>query len=109
MLSIPPTLILAEGTTDVATDLQLQKTLSNLHDDSADWLETFEKTHGWDRIPGELFTFNDAARRLPPLDRLEGFEPDRPSLYRRVLVPVRTPQGIRIAWLYIDGTLGRDA
>ena len=57
---------------------------------------------------GELFTFEDPEVRLPALDRLERFDPDRPSLYRRVLIPAETSGGDGVlAWAYvIEGTSG---
>ncbi len=41
-------------------------------------------------VSGELFAFDDLEERLLALDRLEGFDPGQPSLYRRVLIPVET-------------------
>jgi hypothetical protein len=46
---------------------------------------------------GELFTFDDPEERLPALDRLEGFNPGRPSLYQRVLIPIET-SGAPVHW-----------
>ncbi len=54
------------------------------------------------RVSGELFTFDDPEERLPALDRLEGFDPEGPSPYRRVLVPAETSGGIGVvAWAYV--------
>ena len=51
---------------------------------------------------GELFTFDDPEERLPARDRLEGFDPGRPSLYRRVLIPAETSGGASVlAWAYV--------
>jgi gamma-glutamylcyclotransferase (GGCT)/AIG2-like uncharacterized protein YtfP len=53
-------------------------------------------------VSGELFTFDDPEERLPALDRLEGFDPGRPSLYRRVLIPAETSGGTGVlAWVYV--------
>jgi gamma-glutamylcyclotransferase (GGCT)/AIG2-like uncharacterized protein YtfP len=53
-------------------------------------------------VSGELFTFDDPEERLPALDRLEGFDPGRPSLYQRVLIPAETSGGIGVlAWAYV--------
>jgi gamma-glutamylcyclotransferase (GGCT)/AIG2-like uncharacterized protein YtfP len=53
-------------------------------------------------VYGELFTFDDPEERLPALDRLEGFDPSRPSLYRRVLIPTETSGGaVVLAWAYV--------
>ena len=53
-------------------------------------------------VSGELFVFDDPEERLPALDRFEGFEPGRPSLYRRVLIPAETSGGAGVlAWAYV--------
>jgi hypothetical protein len=40
---------------------------------------------------------------LPAIDRLEGFHPGGPCLYRRVLVPVRINGTVLPTWLYMVG------
>ena len=52
---------------------------------------------------GELLTFNDPKTRLPAIDRLEGFHPGGPCLYRRVLVPFRASGTKLPVWLYAMG------
>jgi gamma-glutamylcyclotransferase (GGCT)/AIG2-like uncharacterized protein YtfP len=53
-------------------------------------------------VSGELLTFDDPEERLPVLDRLEGFDPAGPSLYRRVLIPAETSGGNGVlAWAYV--------
>ncbi|HEC03376.1 MAG TPA: gamma-glutamylcyclotransferase, partial [Phycisphaerales bacterium] len=52
-------------------------------------------------VYGELLTFDDPETRLPTIDRLEGFRPGGPSLYRRVLVPVYIVGQKLLAWLYV--------
>jgi len=55
----------------------------------------------WGPVYGEFLTFDDPEHRLPAIDRLEGFHPGGPSLYRRVLVPVCIRQEIVLgAWAY---------
>ena len=57
---------------------------------------------GWDGIHGELLTFDDAEKRLPAIDGLEGYRPGEPGLYRRVLIPA-APLGAGpavLAWAY---------
>ena len=54
---------------------------------------------------GELLAFDDPETRLPAIDRLEGFHPDGPCLYRRVLIPVRTNGTGLPAWLYVGEDL----
>jgi gamma-glutamylcyclotransferase (GGCT)/AIG2-like uncharacterized protein YtfP len=51
-------------------------------------------------VYGELLTFDDPETRLPALDHLEGFLPGWPSLYRRVLIPVKLDGAAFPAWLY---------
>jgi gamma-glutamylcyclotransferase (GGCT)/AIG2-like uncharacterized protein YtfP len=49
-------------------------------------------------------TFDDPEVRLPALDHLEGFHPDEPTLYRRVLLPARVAHGpLVVAWVYVLG------
>jgi gamma-glutamylcyclotransferase (GGCT)/AIG2-like uncharacterized protein YtfP len=53
-------------------------------------------------VYGELLTFDDPETRLPAIDRLEGFRPGGPSLYKRVLVPVCNEHGMVLpSWLYV--------
>ena len=54
------------------------------------------------RVSGELLAFDDPEERLPALDLLEGFDPERDfSLYRRVLITVETSGGSAVlAWAY---------
>ncbi len=48
-----------------------------------------------------LRTFDDPVIRLPAIDRLEGFYPGGPCLYRRVLVPILVNGAVLPAWLYV--------
>jgi hypothetical protein len=62
----------------------------------------------WSDVPGELLTFDDPDKRLPRIDRLEGFHPGAESLYQRVLLPIRCANGLRTsAWAYVEGELAR--
>lgn len=54
-------------------------------------------------IQGELIHFVDPTLCLPPIDRLEGFQPGMPSLYQRVLVPVSVGNETVPAWCYVTG------
>ncbi|OQX63898.1 MAG: hypothetical protein B5M56_01240 [Desulfococcus sp. 4484_241] len=57
----------------------------------------------WASVHGELLTFDDHEFRLSAIDRLEGFHPGGPSLYRRVLVPVCIRQEVVLgAWAYAE-------
>ncbi len=52
---------------------------------------------------GEILTFDDPVIRLPAIDRLEGFHPGGPCLYRRVIVLVQVGGAVIPAWLYMVG------
>jgi len=61
---------------------------------------------GWQHIEGELISLPDPTRTLPPIDRLEGFDPSGASLYRRVLVPVKlSDECVTTAWCYVAGSI----
>jgi gamma-glutamylcyclotransferase (GGCT)/AIG2-like uncharacterized protein YtfP len=91
-LVVPEDAVRAVGTADAAEDVAEQRRLGRAAVRRADG----------PRAHGELFTFDDPEERLPPLDRLEGFDPDRPSPYRRVLIPVETTGGAGVlAWAYV--------
>ena len=62
----------------------------------------------WGPVYGELLTFDDPETRLPAIDRLEGFLPGGPCLYRRVLVPTIIHRGGVLAWLYVGGKISED-
>ncbi len=55
----------------------------------------------WNLVHGELMTFANPAFDLPPIDRLEGFNPNGQSMYQRVLVAVSSENQIRLVWLYV--------
>lgn len=102
-LEVPESTILAHGTADPLADAATQARLAaTLPPPAADRPPSGD----WDLIRGELITFADPARDLPPIDRLEGFRIDLDSLYERVLVAVavRTPDKKTIpAWIYVAG------
>ncbi|SOB60655.1 protein of unknown function [Pseudodesulfovibrio profundus] len=54
----------------------------------------------WDLIHGELVTFTDSQRDLPPIDRLEGFRPDGQSMHHQVMVAVLCGRTPITAWTY---------
>ena len=73
-------IVVARGTTDLLADTRRQKEIGTPH---------FGRPTGdWDLIHGELVTFTDPRRDLPPIDRLEGFRPGGHSMYQRVMVAV---------------------
>lgn len=57
----------------------------------------------WGYLYGELLTLEDPETCLPAINRLEGFHPDGPCLYRRVLIPARIKGAMLPAWLYVVG------
>jgi gamma-glutamylcyclotransferase (GGCT)/AIG2-like uncharacterized protein YtfP len=93
-LEIPEKTIVAVGTGDPLADAETQTRLA------APDLAMPDADGDWDVVHGELITFADPVRDLPPLDRLEGFRPDGDGLYRRSLVAVRANTGVEAAWVY---------
>lgn len=101
VLEVPTQDIITYGSADILGDIAVQHSLE------ANAPVYFEcRGEGWQQIEGELITLPDPERTLPPIDRLEGFDPNGVSLYRRVLVPVRlSDECITIAWCYVAGSI----
>lgn len=103
MLRVPEETVLGEGSAAIRQDLALQARMDRvlaLHPDLGGPIALPE---AWGPIRGELLTFDDPAERLRAIDRLEGFVPGGPSLYRRALVPAMLdgePDPIA-AWAYV--------
>ncbi|NDY41602.1 gamma-glutamylcyclotransferase [Dissulfurirhabdus thermomarina] len=100
VLQVPEEDILARGTADPLADVATQARFAR---DLASILEPVPEsatTGDCGPVYGELLTFDDPETRLPAIDRLEGFHPGGPSLYRRVLVPVKLDGAAFPAWLY---------
>ena len=93
-LEVPPECILAHGTDDPVRDADTQTRWPEIR--------LVHPSGDWDQIAGELMTFADPLRDLPPIDRLEGFRPTGNSLYHRVLVAVCCGDAVVSAWSY-DG------
>jgi gamma-glutamylcyclotransferase (GGCT)/AIG2-like uncharacterized protein YtfP len=92
VLVVPEEDVRATGTADPVGDASKQQELNHVEVHRPDGTVIY----------GELFTFDDPEERLPALDRLEGFDPDGPSPYRRVLIPAETSDGARVmAWAYV--------
>ena len=106
ILEVPEADILARGTADPLADAATQARLSN--GVQAGLQQPPEGTTGetWDTVFGELFTFDDPRTRLPPIDRLEGFQPGGRGLYQRVLVPATVEGARQLAWVYVVEMLG---
>ena len=104
VLQVPEEDILAVGTTnplaDVATQAHVTARMSN-PEPTPDRHQENATGAPWDPVYGELLTFDDPETRLPAIDRLEGFHPGGPCLYRRVLVPVQVIGADLPAWLYV--------
>jgi gamma-glutamylcyclotransferase (GGCT)/AIG2-like uncharacterized protein YtfP len=89
---VPEGLILARGTADPLADARRQQEIGT---------PRFGRPTGdWDLIHGELVTFTDPQRDLPPIDRLEGFRPGGHSMYQRVMVAVLCGRTAVSAWTY---------
>jgi gamma-glutamylcyclotransferase (GGCT)/AIG2-like uncharacterized protein YtfP len=101
-LEIPESAILAHGTANPFADAATQARFTDTIYSTA---VQHRPSGNWDQIYGELITFPDPLRDLPPIDRLEGFRPGMESLYRRELVWVQTQSGAAIAWLYSAGNV----
>ncbi len=105
VLKVPEEDILAVGTTnplaDVATQAHVTARMSN-PEPTPDRLPKKGTGAPWGPVYGELLTFDDPENRLPAIDRLEGFHPGGPCLYRRVLVPVQVNRSVLPAWLYVS-------
>ena len=91
-LEVPEGLILARGTADPLADARRQQKI--------DTPRFGRPTGDWDLIHGELVTFTDPQRDLPPIDRLEGFRPGGHSMYQRVMVAVLCGRNSIPAWTY---------
>ncbi len=99
-LEVPEESILAHGTADPYADVATQaRFTAEMAQHPAPRVKGRTR-RGWGIISGELLTFDDPIERLPRLDRLEGFRPGGPSLYRRVLVTAFTGRP-GAAWVYV--------
>lgn len=106
ILQVPEEDILAVGTinprADVATQAHVTARMSN-PEPTPDRLQKKGTGAPWGPVYGEILTFDDPVIRLPAIDRLEGFHPGGPCLYRRVLVPILVNGAVLPAWLYAVG------
>ena len=104
VLEVPEEDILAVGTTnplaDVAAQAHVTARMSN-PEPTPDRLPKKGTGAPWSPVCGEILTFDDPVIRRPAIDRLEGFHPSGPCLYRRVLVPVRANGTGLPVWLYV--------
>jgi len=93
-LEVPESSILATGTTDPLADTRTQNTIE-LPENAM-----IRPEGDWDLVHGELMTFANPGFDLPPIDRLEAFDPNGRCVYKRVLVVVEANDLIRPVWLY---------
>ena len=104
VLEVPEEDILAVGTTnplaDVATQAHVTARMSN-PETTPGRLPKNPTGAPWAPVYGELLTFDDPETRLPAIDRLEGFHPGGPCLYRRVLASAQVHGTVLSAWLYV--------
>jgi len=103
VLEVPEADVLAHGTADPLADVATQARLAAEFAARAAHPELGENGAPggrWGPVHGELLTSDDPETRLPAIDHLEGLLPDGPSLYRRVLVPVKLDLAAFPAWFY---------
>ena len=101
VLEVPEQDIIAHGSADILKDIAMQRRLEVAVPGCVEC-----GGEGWQQIEGELITLPNPVITLPPIDRLEGFVPNGVSLYRRVLVPVKLPDGyLTTAWCYVAGSI----
>lgn len=91
---IPEAAILADGTGDPLADAGTQAVFDSRR------LAMPKPEGDWDTVHGELVTFPDPVRDLPPIDCIEGFRPDGGGLYRRALAATEANRGVEAAWVY---------
>lgn len=97
VLRVPDGDILSVGTSNPVADAAIQQSFEGRVTMATGCNESL-----WDMIHGEVIVLPDPRLSLPPIDRLEGFRPGLPSLYRRVLVPVlKNGDEWTAAWCYV--------
>lgn len=93
-LEVSESSILATGTADPLADTRTQNTIELLEN-------AMPRPAGdWDLVHGELITFANPGFDLPPIDRLEEFDPNGRSMYQRVLVVSASQDRFFICWTY---------
>jgi gamma-glutamylcyclotransferase (GGCT)/AIG2-like uncharacterized protein YtfP len=108
VLHIPEEDIIAIGTTNPTADVAAQAHMTarmSIPDPATDRLPNNATGTQWGPVYGEILTFDDPKTRLPAIDRLEGFNPGGPCIYRRVLVPVQVKGSFFSIWLYVGDDL----
>ena len=102
-LEVPESSILATGTADPLADTRTQNTIELAEN-------AMPRPEGdWDLVHGELMTFANPCFDLPPIDRLEAFDPNGRCVYKRVLVVVESDNGTKRCWTYtMKDYMGRE-
>ncbi|MDY3331825.1 MAG: gamma-glutamylcyclotransferase family protein [Pelistega sp.] len=91
-MELPELSIQAVGTQEYKLDARHQGKVLNFDPPRGDW----------DMVQGELMYFKYPDQEIPPIDLLEDFEPGNPNnLYERVLITVKTEEGLVNAWTYM--------
>jgi gamma-glutamylcyclotransferase (GGCT)/AIG2-like uncharacterized protein YtfP len=94
-MEVPESTILAQGSADPIEDAAVQRRVA------ATQPAMVRPKGDWDLIQGEIVSFDNPLRDLPPIDRLEGFRLGQPGLYHRVLVLARSrSKAMPAVWLY---------
>jgi gamma-glutamylcyclotransferase (GGCT)/AIG2-like uncharacterized protein YtfP len=103
ILEVPKEHILAHGTSDPLADVATQERFTEKLAQHPELLPEDPPKGDWGHVSGELLTFDDPEIRLPAIDRLEGFQPDRFGPYQRVLTQVLTPRCDHsiLTWIYV--------
>jgi gamma-glutamylcyclotransferase (GGCT)/AIG2-like uncharacterized protein YtfP len=102
VLMVPEEDILAVGTINPLADVATQSNMTTrLLNPQSTIINPQYEGAPWGPVYGELLTFDDPETRLPAIDRLEGFHPGGPCLYRRVLVSAQVHGTVLPAWLYV--------
>ena len=97
VLEVPERDVIVYGSANILSDVAAQHSLEA---SLPEHLECDGET--WQQIEGELVSLPNPGISLPPIDRLEGFNPNGASLYRRVLVPVKlSDECDTVAWCYV--------
>lgn len=105
-LEVPTISILATGTADPLADTRTQnetkipQSALKLFSNNPHSAINNQQSSDWDLVHGELMTFTNPGFDLPPIDRLEAFNPNGRCVYKRVLMAVETENQIRPVWLY---------
>lgn len=105
-MEVPESSILATGTTDPLADTRKQnetkipQSALKLFSNNPHSAINNHQSNDWNLVHGELMTFANPGYDLPPIDRLEAFDPNGRCVYTRVLVAVETNDLIRPVWLY---------